>query len=110
MVGGPGASTCEASLTLTTAVLKCSSTFIRTRSAYPFSSASVPALHSKEGLVFSSHCYFSLRACFQVSGFCVHFQVDVEEFEDIKSGYKITLKFAPNNPFFNESQLVKVCE
>ena len=35
-------------------------------------------------------------------------QVDVEEFEDIKSGYKITLKFAPNNPFFNESQLVKV--
>mmetsp|Transcript_18896 Transcript_18896/g.49226 ORF Transcript_18896/g.49226 Transcript_18896/m.49226 type:complete len:266 (+) Transcript_18896:546-1343(+) len=33
-------------------------------------------------------------------------EVDVEEFEDIKSGYKITLQF-DQNPFFPESRLVK---
>ncbi|KAF5835073.1 hypothetical protein DUNSADRAFT_7923 [Dunaliella salina] len=33
-------------------------------------------------------------------------EVDVEEFEDIKSGYKITLRFS-QNPYFPESQLVK---
>eukprot|EP00983_Pelagomonas_calceolata_P039102 1137045-Pelagomonas_calceolata.AAC.2 len=36
-----------------------------------------------------------------------HELVDVEEFEDIKSGYKITLQF-DQNPFFPESRLVKL--
>jgi hypothetical protein len=32
----------------------------------------------------------------------------VEDEEDIKSGFKITFVFAPDNPFFSEQKLVKV--
>lgn len=35
-------------------------------------------------------------------------QVDVEDFEDIKSGYKLTFRFSSGNPFFGEKELVKV--
>jgi hypothetical protein len=31
----------------------------------------------------------------------------IEEFEDIKNGYKIILKFDPNNPYFENDTLVK---
>ena len=34
------------------------------------------------------------------------FQVEVDEFEDIKSGYKINFHFS-ENPFFSNSVLVK---
>jgi hypothetical protein len=34
------------------------------------------------------------------------FQLEVEEFEDIKSGYKISLTFAPN-PYFSNTILFK---
>jgi len=34
------------------------------------------------------------------------FQVDVEDFPDIKSGYRITFSFK-QNPFFKNSHLVK---
>ncbi|GFH15666.1 uncharacterized protein HaLaN_11935 [Haematococcus lacustris] len=37
--------------------------------------------------------------------FCT--QLDVEDSEDIKSGYSITFTFAPDNPFFSEAQLTK---
>jgi hypothetical protein len=35
-------------------------------------------------------------------------QLDVEDEEDIKSGFKITFSFSPDNPFFSEQKLVKV--
>ena len=31
----------------------------------------------------------------------------IEEFEDLKNGYKIILKFEPNNPYFENETLVK---
>ena len=31
----------------------------------------------------------------------------IEEFEDIKNGYKIILKFEPSNPYFENDTLVK---
>lgn len=31
----------------------------------------------------------------------------IEEFEDIKNGYKIILKFEPNNPYFENDTLTK---
>jgi hypothetical protein len=34
-------------------------------------------------------------------------QIDVEDFEDIKSGYKIVLHFAADCPFFENASLTK---
>ncbi len=34
-------------------------------------------------------------------------QVDVEDFEDIKSGFKVAFTFAEDNPYFSNRQLVK---
>lgn len=38
---------------------------------------------------------------------CLAYQVDIEDFPDIKSGFKISFKFEEGNPFFTNTQLDK---